>query len=286
MLTCLFKWLHCLSICLSIYLLGVARYMYLYRTVMVRTSRFGAWSLKVSAHWRSLHTESDIFACVFPFFRKENSNLIQIFYWQTKVSEAVCKWPRSLHTESENFRPSKKIGIWFDFLRFRIRSMHFDRKGWGIRKNGKTHVKISDSVCNDLESEIFFRNVHTLKNKYDLTLCQSRLHTASETFVRQKKKIGSDSFFCVFASVACILIGKEDEYEKNGKTACENFGLSVQWPLQRIQGIQPQSRRGRRSNATLFDNRQQKNSECHELRTWKQSLLDSDHVLILNASLT
>ncbi len=26
--------------------------------------------------------------------------------------------------------------------------------------------------------------------------------------------------------------------------------------------------------------------ECHELRTWKQSPLDSDHVLILNASLT
>ncbi len=43
---------------------------------------------------------------------------------------------------------------------------------------------------------------------------------------------------------------------------------------------------GTRSNATLFDNRQQKNSECHELRTWKQSPLDSDHVLILNASLT
>ncbi len=43
---------------------------------------------------------------------------------------------------------------------------------------------------------------------------------------------------------------------------------------------------GARSNATLFDNRQQKNSECHELHTWKQSPLDSDHVLIVNASLT
>ncbi len=29
------------------------------------------------------------------------------------------------------------------------------------------------------------RNFHTLKNKYDLKLCQSRLHTASETFIRQ-----------------------------------------------------------------------------------------------------
>ncbi len=46
-----------------------------------------------------------------------------------------------------NFRPSKKIQIRFDFLRFRIRCMHFDRKGWRIRKNGKTHAKISDSVC-------------------------------------------------------------------------------------------------------------------------------------------
>ncbi len=47
-------------------------------------------------------------------------------------------------------------------------------------------------------------------------LCQSRLHTASETFVRQKK-IGSGSIFCVFASVACILIGKDGEYEKTEK---------------------------------------------------------------------
>ncbi len=60
-------------------------------------------------------------------------------------------------------------------------------------------------------------NFRTLKNKYDLTLCQSRLHTASETFVRQRK-FGSGSIFCIFASVACILIGKDGEYEKNGKT--------------------------------------------------------------------
>ncbi len=45
-------------------------------------------------------------------------------------------------------------------------------------------------------------------------MCQSHLHTASETFVRQKK-FGSGSIFCVFASVACILIGKDGE---NGKT--------------------------------------------------------------------
>ncbi len=43
---------------------------------------------------------------------------------------------------------------------------------------------------------------------------------------------------------------------------------------------------GTHSNATMFDNRQQKNSECHELRARKQSPLDCDHVLILNVSLT
>ncbi len=48
----------------------------------------------------------------------------------------------------------------------------------------------------------------------------------------------------------------------------------------------PHPEGGARSNATLFDNRQQNNSECRELRTWKQSPLDSDHVRILNVSLT
>ncbi len=47
-------------------------------------------------------------------------------------------------------------------------------------------------------------------------LCQSRLYTASETFVHPKK-FGSGSIFCVFASVACILIGKDGEYEKMEK---------------------------------------------------------------------
>ncbi len=52
-------------------------------------------------------------------------------------------------------------------------------------------------------------------------LCQSRLHTASKTFIRHKK-LGSASIFCIFISIASILIGKDDEYG--------NFGLSVQWP--------------------------------------------------------
>ncbi len=64
-------------------------------------------------------------------------------------------------------------------------------------------------------------------------LCQSRLHTASEAFVRPKNNLTFEKFiFCVFASVVIILIGKDDEYEKNWKSAYENFGLSVQGPLQ------------------------------------------------------
>ncbi len=48
-----------------------------------------------------------------------------------------------LHTASETFVCHKIIQIRFNFLRFRIHSMYFDRKGWGIRK-------ILDSVCNGL----------------------------------------------------------------------------------------------------------------------------------------
>ncbi len=56
-------------------------------------------------------------------------------------------------------------------------------------------------------------------------------------------------------------------------------------PYNEYRQFTPNPEGGARSNATLF-NHQQKNSECCELRTWKQSPLDSDHVLILNASLT
>ncbi len=70
------------------------------------------------------------------------------------------------------------------------------------------------------------RNSRKLKNKYDLTLCQSRLHTASETFVRHNF-LDQVRFSAFFASVASILIGKEDEKKKN---AYEDFGLSVQGP--------------------------------------------------------
>ncbi len=60
-------------------------------------------------------------------------------------------------------------------------------------------------------------------------LCQSRLHTASEK-KNCSKKFGPGSIFCVFASVASILIRKDDEYEKKHKNAYETFGLIVQGP--------------------------------------------------------
>ncbi len=57
-------------------------------------------------------------------------------------------------------------------------------------------------------------------------------------------------------------------------------------PFDEYRQFTPNPEGGARNNATLFDNCQQKNSECPELRTWKQIPLDCDHVLILNASLT
>ncbi len=55
-------------------------------------------------------------------------------------------------------------------------------------------------------------------------------------------------------------------------------------PYDEYRQFTPNPEGGARSTATLFDNHQQKNSECHELRTLTQSPLDSDHVLILNDS--
>ncbi len=51
-------------------------------------------------------------------------------------------------------------------------------------------------------------------------------------------------------------------------------------PYDEYRQFTPNPEGGARSNAMLFD--KQKNSECCELRTWKQSSLCSDHVLILN----
>ncbi len=56
-------------------------------------------------------------------------------------------------------------------------------------------------------------------------------------------------------------------------------------PYNEYRQFTPNPEGGARSNATLFDNRQQKNSECRVAHL-KTKPLDSGHVLILNASLT
>ncbi len=95
-------------------------------------------------------------------------------------------------------------------------------------KNKKRHILIYQYLANIsylkvfAHSEIFVRNFCMLKNKYDLTLWQSRLHTASKTFVHQKK-FGSCSIFCVFASVAFTLIGKDEEYKKKLEKRMQKF---------------------------------------------------------------
>ncbi len=65
------------------------------------------------------------------------------------------------------------------------------------------------------ESEMIAWNFCTLKIKYNLMLCQSRLHTASETFFRSKK-IGTRFDFLCFR-IRSILIRKDDEYENTQK---------------------------------------------------------------------
>ncbi len=61
------------------------------------------------------------------------------------------------------------------------------------------------------------RLFQSLGDKYETHDTHNRtLTTASKTFVCQKK-FGSGSIFCIFTSVACILIGKDGEYEKMEK---------------------------------------------------------------------
>ncbi len=54
-----------------------------------------------------------------------------------------------------------------------------------------------------------------VKNKYDLTFCQSRLHTASETFVRHNKIwIGFDFFTSVERILRCVLTVQSHQTSK------------------------------------------------------------------------
>ncbi len=67
-------------------------------------------------------------------------------------------------------------------------------------------------------------------------LCQSHLHTASETFVHHKK-FRSGSIFCVFTSVASILIGKDDKYKKKTEKRMRNFRTQCAMDLKCYQYI-------------------------------------------------
>ncbi len=69
--------------------------------------------------------------------------------------------------------------------------------------------------------------VHTshVKNKYDFT-CVKHVYTLP-TKISSVINWIRFYFFCIFASVASILIGKDNEYDN----AYENFGLSVQGPF-------------------------------------------------------
>ncbi len=60
--------------------------------------------------------------------------------------------------------------------------------------------------------------------------CVDHVYTLSPKLSSVKKKNWNQvRFSCVFASVASILIGSDDEY-KNMENAYKNFGLSVQGP--------------------------------------------------------
>ncbi len=55
---------------------------------------------------------------------------------------------------------------------------------------------------------------HTESEKINTTSrCVNYAYTLPPKLSSVIKKIGSGSFFCVFASVACILKGKAEEYE-------------------------------------------------------------------------
>ncbi len=91
-------------------------------------------------HWRSLHTESDIFA------RKKintTSRCVNHVYTLPPKPSSIIKNNR----------------IRFVFLPFCIRSMHFDRKGWGIQKTEVQNVRVRISVF-VLFLILSYRNAH------------------------------------------------------------------------------------------------------------------------------
>ncbi len=71
-------------------------------------------------------------------------------------------------------------------------------------------------TCNLKTIAHWVRNYHSLKNKCELTLCQSRLHTASETFVRHKKNY--IEFFASVVSVFRCFDNSEPPYKRIPKS--------------------------------------------------------------------
>ncbi len=79
-------------------------YWFIYYFLIINVKHFRTWQL------RPLHTESEIFACIFPFFfsfpikmhatdaKTQKIEPDRNFFWRTKVSEAVCKrdWQREV----------------------------------------------------------------------------------------------------------------------------------------------------------------------------------------------
>ncbi len=107
-------------------------------------------------------------------------------------------------------------------------------------------------------------------------------------FIWEKKnlnKILFTNYMCVYCVYYYVLGVARYMYSHRTVTVTD-FSVRCTRPYNEYRQFTPNPEGGARSNATQFDNRQQKNSECHELCTWKLSPLDSDHVLILNASLT
>ncbi len=79
---------------------------------------------------------------------------------------------------------------------------------------------------------LWVRNFRTLKNKYDLTLCQSCLHAASKIFIRHKKNLDRVRFFCVFPIRAKNLQrwfdSSESPYSQNPERRLSNSSTSSQ----------------------------------------------------------
>ncbi len=85
-----------------------------------------------------------------------------------------------------------------------------------MRLNNWQEFSFGDLRPLHTEYYIFSRNLCMLKNKYDLTSCQSHLHTASETFIRH-------TFFWIRLDFRCFPIRsiyfdrKGWRIRKNGK---------------------------------------------------------------------